>query len=67
MSPYLMYAIYALLCILVSFYGRGTRLGFWGVLLLSVIVSPLIVVVGLLLLAPFQSNILRPFKSKRVE
>ncbi len=61
------YLIYGLLCVLVSFYGRGTRLGFWGVLLLSVIATPLVVFVGLLLLAPFQSNILSPFKNKRVQ
>jgi uncharacterized membrane protein YhaH (DUF805 family) len=63
MTPYI---IYAVLCVLVAFYGRGTRLGFWGVLLLSVLVTPLVVVIGLVLLAPFQANILTPFRNKRL-
>ena len=67
MNHYLLIALYVLSCLLVAYYGRGTRLGFWGLLLLCMFLSPLLIFGGLLLLAPFQADILAPFKSKRLD
>jgi hypothetical protein len=41
--------VYLALCILVSFKGVDTRLGFLGTMLLSVIFTPLIVFIALIL------------------
>jgi hypothetical protein len=57
-------ALYVALCLLVSFYGKYTRLGFWGVLLVSIFFTPWLVGAGLILLAPFSSNLFSPFKVK---
>jgi hypothetical protein len=43
---------YALACLIVAYYGRKSRLGFLGLLLLTPFLTPLIVFVGLLLLSP---------------
>lgn len=56
--------LYLLMCVLVSFYGKHTRLGFWGVLLVSVFFTPWLVGIGLVLFAPFSSNLFSPFKMK---
>jgi len=44
--------IYVVLCLLVSFRGRHTKLGYLGAFLLSVFLTPFVVFVGLLLLTP---------------
>lgn len=55
---------YACLCLPVAFYGRGTRLGFWGILLVSFFFTPWLVGLGLIFLAPFNSNLIFPFKPR---
>jgi hypothetical protein len=55
--------VYILCCVLVSFYGQHTRLGFWGVLLVSVFFTPWLVGIGLVLLAPMSSNLIKPFST----
>lgn len=42
--------IYVLLCLLVAYRGRQTELGYLGVFLLSLFITPIIVYLGLLLL-----------------
>lgn len=53
--------IYFVLCFLVAFYGRHTKLGFVGVLCASIFFTPLICFVALLLVSP----ILPAFLSKK--
>jgi len=53
--------LYISLCFLVSYYGKHTRLGFWGLLLVSVFFTPWLVGIGLVLLAPMSSNLISPF------
>ncbi len=43
---------YFSLCVAVALYGRNARIGFWGVLLFSVLVTPFLVFYGLLGLRP---------------
>lgn len=43
---------YALLCLLVSYIGRQTAVGFWGVLVLCVLFSPFIMAIILLVALP---------------
>ncbi|MDO8692608.1 MAG: hypothetical protein Q7J51_00765 [Sheuella sp.] len=59
--------LYLLMCVLVSFYGKHTRLGFWGILIVSVFFTPWLVGLGLVLLAPFSSNLFSPFKTKNLK
>ena len=40
--------LYILLCLLVGFFGRWSRLGYWGVVLLSLAVTPALTAVCLL-------------------
>ena len=39
---YLTVGIYVFLCVIVGWIGRWSRLGFWGVLLLSLVLTPAI-------------------------
>jgi hypothetical protein len=50
MIPYLLPFIYVIVCLLTAYFGRNTRIGYWGTFFLSVIVTPLVVVIGLILL-----------------
>jgi len=43
---------YFSLCVVVALYGRKCRIGFWGVLLFSILVTPFLVFYGLLGLRP---------------
>lgn len=52
-------ALYVLLCLMVGFFGRWSRLGYWGVVLVSLAVTP--AVTGLCLL--FLSDRSRPVSS----
>jgi len=45
-------AIYAVLCIIAGLFGMRRVIGFWGTLFLSVMLTPLIMLVMLLMLAP---------------
>jgi branched-subunit amino acid transport protein len=58
-------AVYVFLCVLVAYYGRGSRLGFWGLLLLTPFVTPWIVFIGLVLLSPFSADLLMRDGTKR--
>jgi hypothetical protein len=48
---YLTLGIYALLCVMVGWIGRWSRLGFWGVVLLSLVVTPAISIILVLFLS----------------
>lgn len=48
--------IYATLCVMVGYLGRKTRLGFVRSLLLSVLLTPLIILVYLLLFASLEGE-----------
>ena len=56
MSPYLIIASYILLSVLLAYLGRHTRLKFWGVLMASLIFSPLIVGIILLFFSTTKSQ-----------
>lgn len=45
-------AIYAVLCIVAGLFGMRRVIGFWGTLFLSVMLTPLIMLIMLLMLAP---------------
>ena len=45
-------AIYAVLCVIAGLFGMRRVIGFWGTLFLSVMLTPLIMLVMLLMLAP---------------
>ena len=44
--------VYAGLCVATGVIGRNTRIGFWGFLLLSLLVTPFLPLLALLLIAP---------------
>ena len=44
------------LAVIVAIYGRKSRIGFWGVLLFSVLVTPVLVFYGLLGLRPAKAK-----------
>lgn len=48
---YITLGIYALLCVIVGWIGRWSRLGFWGVVLLSLVVTPAISIILVLFLS----------------
>jgi hypothetical protein len=50
MLAYLLPFIYLFVCALTGYFGRNTRIGFWGTTFLSIVVTPLPVLIGLLLL-----------------
>jgi hypothetical protein len=54
MSPVLI-AVYLLLCAVLGFLGRGTRIGAAGVALLAVIFTPLLVALVLSVTRPIQT------------
>ena len=56
MVSYLVPFIYLALCVLTGFFGRDTRIGYWGTVLLSVFVTPLVVLIGIILLGGSRRN-----------
>jgi hypothetical protein len=52
MTGYLWPALYVVVCALAAYFGRGTRLGYWGTFVVSLIFTPFLVVIFLLLFAP---------------
>ena len=56
---------YFSLCLVVAIYGRNCRIGFWGVLLFSILVTPFMVFYGLLGLRP--SVVQLPTQEKKPE
>ncbi len=52
MSPLLMLVVWIVGSLLVAFAARHRTLGFWGFLIVSIFVSPLVVAAALLLTAP---------------
>lgn len=44
--------IYLSLAVVVAFYGRECRMGFWGVLLFSVLLTPIVLFYGIISLRP---------------
>lgn len=57
---------YASLCVVVALYGRKCRIGFWGVLLTSALLTPVLVFYGLLGLRPavIESRDTKPLTKK---
>ncbi len=51
-APPILLGIYFVLCMMMGFFGRGTRIGAGGVFLMSVIFTPLLVGVVLALARP---------------
>jgi hypothetical protein len=44
--------LYVVVCLLAAYFGRATRLGYWGTFVVSLIFTPFLVVLFLLLFAP---------------
>jgi hypothetical protein len=49
-------SIYLVLCVVVAFRGRRTPLGVLGTFLISIVLTPIIVFVGLILMTPSPSE-----------
>lgn len=49
MIPQLLPFIYLIVCFLTAYFGRNLRIGYWGTFFLSLIVTPFLVVVALVL------------------
>ncbi|MBV8187389.1 MAG: hypothetical protein JOY64_17500 [Alphaproteobacteria bacterium] len=57
MIAYLVPFIYLAVCALTAYFGRHVRIGFWGTFTLALVVTPLVVLAGLVLLgAPSRRN-----------
>jgi len=54
---YIAISIYVILCLTVARIGRFTLLGYWGILLLSILVTPLLTGIAVVLLKPKQTEI----------
>ena len=52
MTGYLWPVLYVVVCLLAAYFGRGTRLGYWGTFVMSLIFTSFLVVIFLLLFAP---------------
>jgi hypothetical protein len=49
MTGYLWPVLYVVVCALAAYFGRNTRLGYWGTFVVSLIFTPFLVVIVLLL------------------
>ena len=56
---------YLSLSFIVAIYGRNCRIGFWGVLLFSVVLTPLLLFYGLLSLRPAEASLDAPKTPKK--
>jgi len=54
-------AVYVFFCVLVALAARNVAIGFWGVLVLSLLITPLLTVIFVLILKPKP----KPKKKKR--
>lgn len=52
MIVYLLPFVYVAVCALTAYFGRKTRIGYWGTFFLAIIVTPFIALIGVLLLGP---------------
>jgi hypothetical protein len=52
MLAYLFVAIYVLLCTLVAIVGSGARLGFWGTFVVSLLLTPVLTILFLIVFTP---------------
>jgi hypothetical protein len=52
MTGYLWPVLYVVVCALAAYFGRNTRLRYWGTFVVSLIFTPFLVVIVLLLFAP---------------
>jgi hypothetical protein len=59
MIGYLLPFVYLAVCALTAYFGRHTRIGYWGTLLLSIPLTPFVVLIALILLAPVKRAVAR--------
>ncbi len=52
-------------CLIVAIYGRNCRIGFWGVLLFSVVLTPVLLFYGLMSLRPAEVSVKAPDAPKK--
>ena len=52
-------------CLIVAIYGRNCRIGFWGVLIFSVVLTPVLLFYGLLSLRPAVVSVNAPAARKK--
>jgi hypothetical protein len=52
MIVYLLPFVYVAVCALTAYFGRRTRIGYWGTFFLAIIVTPFVALIGVLLLGP---------------
>ena len=56
MIVYLLPFVYLGVCALTAYFGRNTRIGYWGTFFLSILVTPFVTLIGLILLAPSRAR-----------
>lgn len=44
--------VYLIVCALTAYFGRKTRIGYWGTFFLAIILTPFITLIAILLLGP---------------
>ena len=52
MIAYLLPFIYLAVCALCGYFGRDTRMGYWGAFILSIFFTPVLIILVLVLFAP---------------
>jgi hypothetical protein len=52
MIAYLLPFVYLAVCGLTAYFGRNTRIGYWGTFFLTLFVTPFVTLIGLVLLGP---------------
>jgi len=52
MLTYLVPVLYLVVCLLVAYFGRNTRVGYWGTFLLSLALTPFITIIAIIVLGP---------------
>ena len=55
--------VYVVLCMVVGFFGRRRRIGFWGFFFLSILVTPIISSLFIFVAAPVRRH--RPVEQRR--
>ena len=52
--PFLLMLAYVALCVVAGYAGRGTRVGFWGSFFISLLITPPIAILLMILFHPSQ-------------
>lgn len=54
MTGYLLPFVYLVVCALTAYFGRKTRIGYWGTFFFALIVTPFVALIAVILLGPIR-------------